>query len=47
VLTIGEKPVKAIVGEQLNVWDARARAGKAGKQGLTNGRTSSSHSSKS
>lgn len=47
VLAIGQNPVKTIVAEQLNVWDARARAGKAGKQSVTNGRTSSSRSSKS
>lgn len=47
VLAIGQKPVKSIVAEQLNVWDARARAGKTGKQGMTNGRTPPSHSSKS
>jgi len=47
VLAIGEKPIKTIVAEQLNVWDARARAGKTGKQGVRDGRTSSSHSSNS
>jgi SpoVK/Ycf46/Vps4 family AAA+-type ATPase len=47
VLAIGQKSVKAIVAEQLNVWDARARAAKSGKQGMNNGRTSSPNPSKS
>ncbi|MEX2285293.1 MAG: ATP-binding protein [Gemmatimonadota bacterium] len=41
VLSIGQKPVKAIISEQLEVWDARARAGKAGKGGMIDGGTPS------
>jgi SpoVK/Ycf46/Vps4 family AAA+-type ATPase len=41
VLAIGQKPVRAIVAEQLNVWDARARAGKTGKGGMRDGRAPS------
>jgi AAA+ superfamily predicted ATPase len=41
VLAIGEKPVKTIVAEQLDVWDARARAGRRGKGGMRDGRTAS------
>ncbi|MGH8689318.1 MAG: AAA family ATPase [Burkholderiales bacterium] len=37
VLAIGEKPVKAIIAEQLHIWDARARAGKTGKGGVRDG----------
>jgi SpoVK/Ycf46/Vps4 family AAA+-type ATPase len=47
VLAIGQKPVKAIVAEQLNVWDARARAGETGKRGMKDGGTSSTGSSES
>lgn len=39
VLAIGEKPVKTIVAEQLDVWDMRARAGRSGKGGMRNGGT--------
>ncbi|HVC10486.1 MAG TPA: ATP-binding protein [Burkholderiales bacterium] len=41
VLAIGEKPVKAIVAEQLHIWDARARVGKIGKGGMRDGGTPS------
>jgi SpoVK/Ycf46/Vps4 family AAA+-type ATPase len=41
VLAIGQRPVRAIVAEQLNVWDARARAGKTGKGGMRDGRAPS------
>ena len=41
VLAIGEKPVKTIVAEQLDVWDARARAGQPGKRGMRDGGTPS------
>jgi SpoVK/Ycf46/Vps4 family AAA+-type ATPase len=45
VLAIGEKPLKTIVAEQLDVWDARARAGKTGKGGTKDGGTPSTDSS--
>jgi SpoVK/Ycf46/Vps4 family AAA+-type ATPase len=41
VLAIGEKSVKAIVAEQLDVWDARARAAEPGKRGTRDGGTPS------
>jgi len=41
VLAIGEKPVKTIVAEQLDVWETRAKAGKSGKGGMRDGRTPS------
>lgn len=41
VLTIGEKPVKTIVAEQLDIWDARARVGKTGRGRMRDGGTSS------
>ena len=44
VLAIGQKAVKAIVAEQLNVWDTRARAGRTGKGGMKDGRASSTES---
>lgn len=37
VLAMGQEPVNAIVTAQLNVWEARARAGKAGKGGRDGG----------
>jgi SpoVK/Ycf46/Vps4 family AAA+-type ATPase len=45
VLALGEKPIKAIVAEQLDVWDERTRAGKSAKAGMTDGRTAHSNSS--
>ena len=42
VLAIGEKPVKTIVAEQLDVWDMRARASKPGKGGMRDGGTPAS-----
>jgi len=47
VLAIGQKPLKVIIAEQLKIWDERARAHRVGRQGLRNGGTPSSHSSKS
>ncbi len=47
VLALGQTPIKTIVDEQLDIWDTRACADKAGKQGASNGGTSSSHSPKS
>ena len=41
VLAIGQKAVKAIVAEQLNVWDTRARASRTGKGGMKDGRAPS------
>ena len=41
VLAIGQKAVDAIVAEQLNVWDTRARAGRTGKGGMKDGRAPS------
>ncbi len=41
VLTIGDKLVKNIVADQLDVWDSRARAGPSGKGGKRGGRTPS------
>jgi SpoVK/Ycf46/Vps4 family AAA+-type ATPase len=41
VLAIGEKLVKIIVAEQLDVWDARARAGRSSKGGMRDARTPS------
>lgn len=41
VLAIGRKTLKAVITEQLNVWDTRARAGKIGKGGMKDGRAPS------
>ncbi|MCY4027450.1 MAG: ATP-binding protein [Acidobacteria bacterium] len=40
-LAIGRKAVKAIVAEQLNVWDTRAKAGRTGKGAMKDGRAPS------
>ncbi len=45
VLAIGERPLKAIVAEQLQIWDARARAGKTGKGAMRDGGTPPTDSS--
>jgi SpoVK/Ycf46/Vps4 family AAA+-type ATPase len=45
VLAIGEKPIKAIIAEQLDVWNVRARAARTGKGGMRDGRTASTDSS--
>jgi SpoVK/Ycf46/Vps4 family AAA+-type ATPase len=45
VLSIGEKPVKRIIVEQLEVWDARARKGTSSKGGKRGGGTPSTRSS--
>jgi SpoVK/Ycf46/Vps4 family AAA+-type ATPase len=42
VLAIGEKSIKAIVAEQLEVWDERTRAGRSAKAGMSDGRTAPS-----
>jgi SpoVK/Ycf46/Vps4 family AAA+-type ATPase len=44
VLALGQKRVKAIVSEQLDVWDARTRAGKAGRGGVRDGAAPSTDS---
>ena len=41
VLAIAEKSVATIVNEQLDVWDARARAGQTDKGGMRSGRAAS------
>lgn len=46
VLAIGEKSVATIVTEQLDIWDARARAGLLGGGGMRSGRTPSTDPSK-
>ena len=46
VLAIGEKSVATIVTEQLDIWDARARAGLLGGGGMRSGRTASTDPSK-
>lgn len=45
VLAMGEKPVKTIVAEQLDVWDARVLAGKTVKGDTKNGGTPTADSS--
>ncbi|HXH23983.1 MAG TPA: ATP-binding protein [Vicinamibacterales bacterium] len=41
VLAMGEKPVKTIVAEQLDIWDARAQARQQGKGAMRDGRAAS------
>jgi SpoVK/Ycf46/Vps4 family AAA+-type ATPase len=46
LLTMGERSIKAIIAEQLDVWDARASAARPGKAGMRDGRAASADSSK-
>ena len=39
LLSLAEKPLRKIVSEQLRVWTERAKAGRQGQKGVTDGRT--------